>query len=75
MFGVVPQAVWERISPPDELNRIRLQMNCLFIETPNEKIIIETGIGENGRKNKFRCMEFSAKNRLHKRSLKNRIWS
>lgn len=46
MFGVVPRVVWERVCPPDELNRIRLQMNCLFIETPTEKILIETGIGE-----------------------------
>ncbi len=46
MFGVVPRVVWERVCPPDELNRIRLQMNCLFIETPTEKILVETGIGE-----------------------------
>lgn len=46
MFGVVPRVVWERVAPPDELNRIRMNMNCLFIETPREKILIETGIGE-----------------------------
>jgi len=46
MFGVVPRVLWERVCPPDELNRIRLNMNCLFIETPKEKILIETGIGE-----------------------------
>jgi glyoxylase-like metal-dependent hydrolase (beta-lactamase superfamily II) len=46
MFGVVPRVVWERVCPPDELNRIRLQMNCLFIETPRDKILVETGIGE-----------------------------
>jgi glyoxylase-like metal-dependent hydrolase (beta-lactamase superfamily II) len=46
MFGVVPRVVWERVCPPDEFNRIRLQMNCLFIKTPTEKILIETGIGE-----------------------------
>ena len=46
MFGVVPRVIWERVCPPDEFNRIRLQMNCLFIETPDEKILIETGIGE-----------------------------
>ena len=46
MFGVVPRVLWERVSPPDELNRVRLNMNCVFIETPSEKILIETGIGE-----------------------------
>jgi glyoxylase-like metal-dependent hydrolase (beta-lactamase superfamily II) len=46
MFGVVPRAIWERVCPPDELNRIRLNTNCLFVETPTEKILIETGIGD-----------------------------
>ena len=46
MFGVVPRVLWERVCPPDELNRVRLNMNCVFVETPDEKILIETGIGE-----------------------------
>ena len=46
MFGVVPRVVWEHVSPPDESNRIQLNMNCLFIETQREKILVETGIGE-----------------------------
>jgi glyoxylase-like metal-dependent hydrolase (beta-lactamase superfamily II) len=46
MFGVVPRVLWERVCPPDERNRVSLNMNCLFIETPREKILVETGIGE-----------------------------
>jgi len=46
MFGVVPRVVWERVSPPDGKNRIRMNMNCVFIDTGNDKILIETGIGE-----------------------------
>lgn len=46
MFGIVPRVLWEKVCPPDEFNRIRLNMNCLFIETASEKILIETGIGE-----------------------------
>ncbi len=46
MFGIVPRVIWERVCPPDELNRIRLNTNCLFVETPTEKILIETGIGD-----------------------------
>lgn len=46
MFGIVPRVLWEKVCPPDDLNRIKLQTNCLFIETPTEKIIIETGVGE-----------------------------
>lgn len=46
MFGVVPRVLWEKSCPPDALNRIKLNMNCLFVETPTEKILVETGIGE-----------------------------
>lgn len=46
MFGVVPRVLWEKVSPPDEFNRVRLNANCLFVETPNEKILIETGLGD-----------------------------
>jgi len=46
MFGVVPRVLWERVCPPDELNRIRMNMNCAFIDTGKERIVIETGIGE-----------------------------
>jgi glyoxylase-like metal-dependent hydrolase (beta-lactamase superfamily II) len=46
MFGVVPRVLWERVSPPDELNRVTLNCNCLFIDTGRQKILIETGMGE-----------------------------
>ncbi len=46
MFGVVPRNLWSRVCPPDDQNRIRMNMNCLFIETPSERILVETGIGE-----------------------------
>lgn len=46
MFGIVPRTLWSRVSPPDEANRIRMNMNCLFVDTGKQKIIIETGIGD-----------------------------
>lgn len=46
MFGVVPRVLWEKVCPPDDLNRIQMQTNCLFVETPTERILIETGMGE-----------------------------
>jgi glyoxylase-like metal-dependent hydrolase (beta-lactamase superfamily II) len=46
MFGVVPRSLWAKICPPDEHNRIRLNMNCLFVETSAERILVETGIGD-----------------------------
>ena len=46
MFGVVPKSLWARVTPPDEKNRIRLTMKCVFIDTGKDKILIDTGIGE-----------------------------
>lgn len=46
MFGVVPRNLWAKFCPPDNQNRIRMSMNCVFIETASERILIETGIGD-----------------------------
>ncbi|MBD0371648.1 MAG: MBL fold metallo-hydrolase [Pyrinomonadaceae bacterium] len=46
MFGVVPRTLWSRLCEPDEQNRVRLNMNCLFVEAGGERVLIETGIGD-----------------------------
>ena len=46
MFGVVPRNLWSRVCPPDEQNRIRMSLNCVFIDTGSQRILIETGLGE-----------------------------
>jgi len=46
MFGVVPRNLWSVVCPPDEQNRIRMNMNCLFVDTGTDRILIETGIGQ-----------------------------
>jgi len=46
MFGVVPRNLWSRVCPPDDQNRIRLNMNCLFVEAGRERVLIDTGIGD-----------------------------
>ena len=46
MFGVVPRTLWSTVFPPDDHNRIRLNMNCVYIQAGSERILIETGIGE-----------------------------
>ncbi len=47
MFGVVPKVLWEKKSPPDERNRIRLGLNCLLIQTAEKNLLIDTGCGFN----------------------------
>lgn len=46
MFGVVPRNLWSKPCPPDDQNRIRMNMNCLFIEAGSERILIDSGIGD-----------------------------
>ena len=45
MFGVVPKPLWERRIPADARNRIPLALRCLLVETPDELVLIETGLG------------------------------
>lgn len=45
MFGVVPKPLWEKRIPADERNRIPLALRCLLVETPDELVLIETGLG------------------------------
>lgn len=46
MFGVIPRNLWSKVCPPDDQNRIRMNMNCLLIDTGRERVLIETGIGD-----------------------------
>jgi glyoxylase-like metal-dependent hydrolase (beta-lactamase superfamily II) len=45
MFGVVPKAVWQKLQPPDELNRIRNATNCVLARNGKHTILIDTGYG------------------------------
>jgi len=45
MFGVVPKTLWSKVTPADEANRILLSCNLLIIETPQARVLIETGMG------------------------------
>jgi len=45
MFGVVPRVLWEKKSPPDEKNRIRMRANSLLVCAHGKTILVETGNG------------------------------
>ncbi len=46
MFGVVPRNLWSKVSPPDEQNRIRMNTASIYIEAGDERIIVDTGMGD-----------------------------
>jgi glyoxylase-like metal-dependent hydrolase (beta-lactamase superfamily II) len=45
MFGVVPRELWKRNHPPDDRNRIRLNLTCPLIIRGSDAILVDTGIG------------------------------
>lgn len=48
LFGPVPRVLWDRLVT-DEIDgdhRLLQALNCLFVETPAGRVLIETGIGE-----------------------------
>lgn len=47
MYGVVPKPLWERNSPADERNRIKLSTRHLLLISEDKKILIDTGSGKN----------------------------
>ena len=48
LFGPVPRLLWNRwvADEIDEENRLLQALNCLLIETPAGRVLVETGIGE-----------------------------
>jgi glyoxylase-like metal-dependent hydrolase (beta-lactamase superfamily II) len=48
VFGAVPRVLWERLVA-DELNpdaTLTQALNCLLVETPSGRVLVETGVGE-----------------------------
>jgi glyoxylase-like metal-dependent hydrolase (beta-lactamase superfamily II) len=44
-FGVVPKVIWQKLIQPDELNRVKLNINPLLVKTPEHNILIDPGQG------------------------------
>ncbi len=47
MFGIIPKPLWNKSTPADEKNRIKLGARCLLLESSSKKILIDTGMGNN----------------------------
>lgn len=46
LFGLVPKALWERDSQPDDRNRLRLELRCLVIQSGKTRVLVGTGFGD-----------------------------
>jgi glyoxylase-like metal-dependent hydrolase (beta-lactamase superfamily II) len=45
MFGIVPKPIWEKTNPPDDRNRIRMNLGVLLIQARGKNILVDTGAG------------------------------
>jgi glyoxylase-like metal-dependent hydrolase (beta-lactamase superfamily II) len=45
VYGIVPRRLWEKITPPDSLNRIRIRNNCVLARDGRHTVLIDTGYG------------------------------
>ena len=45
VFGIVPKPLWQRLTPADEHNRVRLGLNGLLIRSHGLCMLVETGMG------------------------------
>lgn len=55
MFGVVPKVLWERERAADGQNRIRMATNCVLVESGDDLVLVDSGIGDKNDE-KFRRM-------------------
>ena len=48
LLGVVPRMMWNRLVEDeiDHDHRLRQALNCLLVETPSGRVLVETGIGD-----------------------------
>lgn len=48
LLGHVPRHLWHPLVQHeiDEQNRLRQALNCLLVETPSGRVLVETGVGE-----------------------------
>jgi glyoxylase-like metal-dependent hydrolase (beta-lactamase superfamily II) len=54
MFGVIPKALWSRVSRSDENNLIVLALRSLIVETDGHIILVDTGWGDKQNEKFFR---------------------
>ncbi|GAB3516940.1 MBL fold metallo-hydrolase [Emticicia fontis] len=46
MFGVVPKTIWHKQIPADENNLCSWKMRCLLVDTGQQLILIDSGMGD-----------------------------
>ena len=63
-WGVVPRALWERVSPPDAQGRIPMELRCLLIESSAGLVLVDTGYGDKLTPKQREILNLSGERRL-----------
>lgn len=45
LFGPVPKQQWEQFLKPDRRNRVKIAVNSLLIQSGNQNVLVDSGIG------------------------------
>ncbi|MCP4231055.1 MAG: MBL fold metallo-hydrolase [bacterium] len=45
-YGVIPKPFWEKVTPPDERNRMKMAVNVLLIRAHKSNILVDAGFGD-----------------------------
>jgi len=71
LFGVIPKKLWSKVYPSDEHNFTKLALRCLLIDCGEQKILIETGIGNHFPEKHFENNGYKPGNHLENSLLEN----
>ncbi|MCG6552573.1 MAG: MBL fold metallo-hydrolase, partial [Candidatus Magnetominusculus sp. LBB02] len=47
LYGIIPRPLWEKPSPPDSINRVRVQLRSMLLCGNGRTILVDTGMGIN----------------------------
>ena len=71
LFGVIPKKLWSKQYPANEDNFTKLALRCLLVDTGEQKILIEAGIGNHYPEKHFENNGYKSGNHLEDSLLQN----
>ncbi len=71
LFGVIPKKLWSKQYPANEDNFTKLALRCLLVDLGDQKILIETGIGNHYTEKHFENNGYNPGNHLEDSLIQN----
>ncbi|MBF0517729.1 MAG: MBL fold metallo-hydrolase [Nitrospirae bacterium] len=47
LYGIIPRPLWQKVSPPDSVNRVEVRLRSLLFVGRGRTILVDTGMGLN----------------------------